>query len=243
MPGPPDATPLSPVDELVDAVRTRLAASGDPARAPQMQAYMKSAMPFHGVTAVPLRRICREVFAEHRLADRAQWNRAVRTLWDGAAFREERYAAVELTGHRFYRAHQQVDTIPLYRHLVVTGAWWDHVDAVASNRVGPILREHHRDVSPTIREWAADDDLWVRRTAILCQLGSKDRTDRDLLARAIELNLEGSRFGHEFFIRKAIGWALRELAKTDPGWVVDFVGGHRKLAGLSRREALKNLRP
>jgi 3-methyladenine DNA glycosylase AlkD len=166
----------------------------------------------------------------------------VTLLWDQATHREERYAAIELTGHRSYRSHQRPPTLELYRHLVVTGGWWDFVDTIAGNRVGPILRADPEAVTPVVRLWADDDDLWVRRTAILCQLGSKAETDLDLLAPVVERNLEGSRHGREFFIRKAVGWALRQHARVDPDWVREFVATHRdSLSGLSRREALKHL--
>jgi 3-methyladenine DNA glycosylase AlkD len=208
-----------------------------------MQAYMKSAMPFRGVSAVPLRRVCRTVLDEHLLPDRATWERAVRLLWDEASYREERYAAVALTGHRHYRAFQDAATLDLYRHLVVTGAWWDLVDDIAVHRVGPILRSDPATVTPLMTTWAGDDDLWVRRTAVLCQLASKAGTDTTLLDDVLAANLEGSLHGREFFIRKAVGWALREYAKTDPGWVLAFVDEHdAELSGLTRREALKHLR-
>jgi 3-methyladenine DNA glycosylase AlkD len=228
--------------DVVAEVRRRLAEVADPARAPQMQAYMKSSMPFRGVGMPALRRVLREVFAQCRLAHRDAWQAAVLELWDGARFREERYAAVELTGHRFYRGWQDPEALGLYRHLVVTGAWWDYVDGVASGRVGPILRACPEVVEPVVRRWAVDEDLWVRRTALLCQLGSKADTRIDLLEHAMSHNLRGSRHGGEYFIQKAVGWALREHAKTDPGWVRDVVDRHRDdLAPLSRREALKNL--
>jgi 3-methyladenine DNA glycosylase AlkD len=227
---------------VIETVRRRLAEAADPRKAPQMQAYMKSSMPFRGVSAVPLRKLCRDVFGEHRLDDRNLWTSVVLALWDEARFREERYAAVELTGHRYYRGFQDVSALDLYRHLVVTGAWWDFVDAIAGNRVGPILRAHPDLVAPMMRSWAADEDLWVRRTGLLCQLGSKVDTDQDLLLFVIEQNLENSLHGKEFFIRKAVGWALREYAKTDPAWVAAFVDDHAdRMAGLSRREALKNI--
>jgi 3-methyladenine DNA glycosylase AlkD len=93
-----------------------------------------------------------------------------------------------------------------------------------------------------MRAWSLDDDLWVRRTAILCQLQRKDQTDVDLLRSALEANLEGSDFGSQFFIRKAVGWALRQHARTDPGWVRAFVADHEdRLSALSTREALKHL--
>jgi 3-methyladenine DNA glycosylase AlkD len=228
----------------VGEIRRRIAEAGDPARAPQMQAYMKSSMPFRGVASTPLARLCREVFDPDPLPTRGAWERAVLELWDHAGYREERYAALSLAGHRHYRGYQDPATLALYRHLVETGAWWDYVDAIAAHRVGGILRSHHDDVVPVLRAWAVDDDLWVRRAAILSQLGSKAATDTGLLAFVLEHNLEDSRHGTEFFIRKAVGWALREYAKTDPGWVRTFVDTHAaRLSGLSRREALKNLPP
>jgi 3-methyladenine DNA glycosylase AlkD len=93
-------------------------------------------------------------------------------------------------------------------------------------------------VTPVIRSWARDPDLWLRRTAVLCQLGDKGATDLGLLSEVIEANA-GDR---EFFVRKAIGWALRDYARTDPGWVLAYVEAHPSLSPLSRREALKHLR-
>ncbi len=230
------------VTNLVRLVRRRIAEVADPERAPRMQAYMKSSMPYRGVSSVPLRALCREVYDAHPLPERATWESCVRELWDGADYREERYAAMALTSHRFYRVHQDPDTLGLYRHLVVSGAWWDFVDSLASHNVGAILAAHPLEVTPTVRAWAADDDLWVRRTAILCQLQRKENTDVDLLRDVLEANLEGSRFGSEFFVRKAVGWALRQHARVDPDWVRTFVARHaERLSGLSRREALKHL--
>jgi 3-methyladenine DNA glycosylase AlkD len=227
---------------LVREVRRELAAVADPEKALSMQAYMKSSMPFLGVDARAMRSACKAVLDARPLADEHEWTEAVRLLWDEAAHREERYAAIEVTGHRHYREFQQPRNLSLYHHLVVTGAWWDYVDNVAGNRVGPILRSHPTAVTPLVRSWAVDADLWVRRTAILCQLGSGAATDTDLLAHVVEQNLEDSLHGREFFIRKAVGWALRQHARVDPGWVVDFVAAHEgRLSGLSRREALKHL--
>jgi 3-methyladenine DNA glycosylase AlkD len=128
--------------------------------------------------------------------------------------------------------------MPLWRHLVVTGAWWDVVDDVASHLVGDVLAGHRRGATPTIRAWAVDADLWLRRTAVICQLGHQAETDLDLLRLAIEANVDDP----SFWLRKAIGWALRQHARTDPDWVraeVDRLGD--RLSGLSRREALKHL--
>jgi 3-methyladenine DNA glycosylase AlkD len=230
------------VGTLVEAVRRALAEAADPVKAPDMQRYIKSSMPFRGINATPLRRIVRRVFEVHQLTDETAWREAVLTLYDDACYREERYAAIELTGHRFYRDHQLPDVLDLYRHLVVTGAWWDLVDPLASNRVGPVLRAFPDEVAPVIRRWAEEDDLWLRRTAVISQLGSKVATDTELLREVLVQNLLGTLHGDAFFIRKAVGWALRQHARQDPEWVLHFVAEHDdRLSNLSRREALKHL--
>ena len=227
---------------LVAQVRSALAAAGDAERAAGQQAYMRSALPFHGVTSPELRRIVNPLLREHAPTDRPTWEATVRELWDGATHREERYAALALAQHRSARAWQDPDVLDLHRHLVVTGAWWDLVDETATRLVGPVLLAHRTAVTPVMDAWAVADDLWLRRVAILSQLKHKGATDVALLERAVVANLEGSPFGSEFFVRKALGWALREHAKTDPAWVravLDRHGG--QLSGLTRREATKHL--
>ena len=222
--------------QLLAAVRDGLAALADPVKAPQMQAYMKSAMPYRGVPTPPRRTLMKQLLGARPPADRATWEATVRALWDDADYREERYAAVDLCAHRSARAWQDAATVPLYEHLIVTGAWWDHVDAVAIHLVGPILRADPAGVEPTIRRWLTDSDRWLRRSAIILQIGAKRATDTGLLVAAIEPNLDDP----DFFIRKGIGWALREHAKTDPDWVRSFVANH-ELSALSRREATRHL--
>jgi 3-methyladenine DNA glycosylase AlkD len=235
---------------LVRAVRETLAGAADPTRAVGMQAYMKSSMPYRGVPAPALRSLVRPLVAAHPLPDEETWQAAVLELWDAARFREERYAALQLAGHRLYREHQQVHTLDLYEHLVRTGAWWDLVDETAGHLVRDLLLARHDAVAPVMREWARAEDLWVRRAAVICQVGTRERCDQDLLAQVIEDNLDGSTrttpalspYGAEFFVRKAIGWALRDHARTDPAWVRAFVAAHdAELSGLSKREALKHV--
>lgn len=234
---------MSEAEDLVAALRRAIGDVADPQRAPQMQAYMKSSMRFRGVAAEPLAKICRTAFREHPLRDRRSWEEAARSAWDGAEYREERYAALSLAKFPRYRAYQDADTLDLYHHLIVTGAWWDYVDDIASHLIGRILGNDPERVTPIMRRWARDEDLWIRRAAVLCQLGRKAQTDLDLLRDAVEANMAGSPFGAEFFIRKAVGWALRQYAWTDPAWVVAFVEARAdSLAPLSRREALKNVK-
>src|SRR5512132_2516584 len=189
---------------LVREVCRVLASAGDLDRAAAQQRYMKSAMPFHGIGATQLRAILRPVLADpaYRIDRREEWEATVRILWDGATHREIRYAAIALTGHRAYRKWQDAQTLGLYEHLIITGAWWDLVDVVAANRVGPILRAYPAQTAPLVREWAVGEDIWLRRAAIISQLGAKGSTDVSLLDECLAANLEGSRFGSEFWIRK-----------------------------------------
>jgi 3-methyladenine DNA glycosylase AlkD len=203
-----------------------------------MQAYMKSAMPYLGVTLPLLRRTCKIVFAELTFANRDDWHRKVLQLWRGARFREERYAAIILSGVKRAATFQIPQEMPLYEEIIVTGAWWDFVDQVAARRVGPILRAYPAPMKKKMLAWSKSDNLWKRRTSILCQLKFKRDTDLDLLYACIEPSLDSN----QFFLRKAIGWALRQYAWTDPSAVRTYVRSHKeRLSGLSQREALKNI--
>lgn len=228
---------MSADENLVKAIRAGLAGLADPVKAPAMRAYMKSAMPFHGVAKPERSALLKRVLADHILPDRVTFSATVLTLWRTAEFREERYAAIDLSGYRAYRQWQDPDLVPVYEEMIVGGAWWDLVDELAIQRIGPILRASRARMTPTMLAWAGDGDLWRRRTAIICQVGAKEETDTDLLTRTIEPAIAEP----EFFLRKAIGWALRDYAKTAPDWVRRFVDDHPGLSGLSRREALKHI--
>ena len=222
---------------LLAAGRAALADAADPVKAPQMQRYMRSEMPYRGVAKPARAVVARQLFAQFPLASRERWIATARALWDEAQWREERYLAIDLTGCRRYVPWWQPDVLPLYEHMIVTGAWWDYVDEIASRRVGPLLLAFPDELDPVMRAWSREEDLWRRRTAIICQLGAKDRTDEGLLADSIEAAI-GER---EFFLRKAIGWALRQYARTSPAWVTEFVATHPGLSPLSVREATKHL--
>ncbi len=225
-----------PAPGLADAIRSALASAGDPSRAVDQQRYMKSAMPFRGVRVPEVRRLVGAIMsAWPQRLDRAAFEALARELWDAATFREERYAALAVCRHRLHRTFQTPELLPLYRHFVVTGAWWDLVDEI-SHCVGHLLASSPEALTPVIRAWGRDPNVWVRRVAIISQLGRGPDTDTALLAAVITPNIADG----EFFIRKAIGWALRQYARTDPGWVAAFVATH-ELSPLSRREALKHL--
>lgn len=224
--------------DLIAAIRGELARVADPAKAPAMQAYMKSDMPYLGVSSPQMRQACRAVFAAHVLTSFDEWRDTTRDLWRGATYREERYAAIALTGDRRYRDFQRLDALPLYEEMIVTGAWWDYVDELAIHRVGPLLARYPEPMRAEMLAWSHDPHLWKRRTAILCQNAFKASTDETLLFACIAPNLSD----RDFFIRKAIGWALREYAKTRPDAVRQYVREHESaLSPLSRREATKHL--
>lgn len=227
-------------DPLVTAIRRALAAAADPAKAPAMQRYMKSSLPFLGVQAPVRRRLVRERLAERPPADGDAWRSALLALWREAAFREERYAALDLAADRRARAWRDASCLPLWDELVRTGAWWDLVDPVATGLLGELLLRHPEAARPALLSWTRDHDRWRRRAAVICQVKARQRTDLELLRAAIEANAADP----DFFLRKGIGWALRSYAWVDPAWVqgyVDELAG--RLSPLSRREALRNIGP
>ena len=228
--------------DLQHDLRSALAAQADPDRAVAQQRYMKSEMPCYGLSRDGMRKAVRPVIAAHPFADPMGWRDAAAQIWRQAERREERYAVIELLRHPAYR-RWAVDpaNLPLLKELVITGAWWDLVDEVAAHCVGAVLRAHPAEVTPVLRAWSREDDLWVRRTAILSQLTFKTAVDVDLLGYAIE----GSIGDTDFFARKAIGWALRSYSQSSAAgadWVRAYVAAHTdRLSGLSKREALKHL--
>lgn len=238
-PIPTTVTVASARLDLLDAIRAGLRAAECPTNATAQQRYMKSTLPFHGLTSPQLRAVVRPILADpaYRLRSRPEWEATIRTLWDGATHREQWYAALALARHRFYREWRDPDALPLYRHLIETGAWWDVVDDVATHLLREVREEHPKVIGEQLRRWAREPSLWLRRAAVLAQAGSKSKTDPALLADVIEPNIADT----DFFIRKAIGWALRDYARTNPAWVRAFVTRHPDLSGLSRREALRHL--
>ncbi len=223
------------VGELVAFVQRELKDRADPRRAVVMAAYMKTMMPFYGVPKPDRDPIHRELKKRFPISNRKDYERAVLGLWK-LPHREEKYFAIDVA--RIWRDFIIPASIPLYRQLVAEGAWWDFVDEVAAHLVGTVLLHHRKEIAPIMDRWINDEDKWIRRAAILAQLTHKDKTDharlfRYSLAQAAE---------KDFFIRKAIGWALRQYAYTSPERVREFVNKNRdKLSPLTYREASRVL--
>ena len=221
--------------ELVKLVSSRLAEVADPAKAGPMAAYMKTDMPFYGVSS-PLRRpIAKEIRERFPPAGNDEYRGQVTALWE-LPHREEKYLALDIaTARRRFITFENID---LYERLIRGGAWWDFVDEVAAHLVGRVVLIDRPRMRPILEAWINDPDMWIRRTAILCQTRHKNNTDTEMLFDFCRRRAHEK----EFFIRKAIGWALREYAKVDPEAVRAFLDiNHERLSGLSLREASKHL--
>ncbi|MFZ1119039.1 MAG: DNA alkylation repair protein [Candidatus Binataceae bacterium] len=221
---------------LVKFVCEELARIAEPSRAPAMAAYMKTSQPFYGVARPKLNAaLCKQMRLRFVPADRAAYERGVLALWV-LPHREEQYAAIE-----YARQHPRFivpQSMKLYERLIRQGAWWDLVDDVAEYLVGAATLAYRAQVRPILERWIDDPDLWIRRTAIIAQVQHKGATDgAQLFGYCLRRRGE-----NEFFIRKAIGWALRAYSKSNPEAVRDFLLQNRgTLAPLSLREGAKHL--
>lgn len=223
------------MSEIAKEAGRRLAAVADADKAGPMAAYMKSEIPFYGVQKAGRTRILRDLVMAFPPVDGDDYRRKVAALWSGE-YREEKYLAVGYARH--FRPHIEMPSLSLYRRMIVEGAWWDFVDEIAAHLVGKLVLDNRQEMRPVLEEWVAGSDMWLRRTSLLCQLRHGADTDEAML---FDFCL---RCAHEdgFFIRKAIGWALREFAKTDPDEIRAFLAVHGDtLSPLSRREASKRL--
>jgi len=226
---------------FVEALCERFAVHADPAIAAPMQAYMKSALPCHGIKAPLRRRLTAELVRTLPLPDTATLTEAMRTLWRQADFREERYAAMELARVGPHRKLLDVSMLPLVEKMIAGGAWWDYCDDLSAGTVAPLLQQDPRTVKPLLRRWARSDNLWLRRAAFLCQRSLKPpHFDAVLLYDCILPSIGDGRFAGEFFVRKGIGWALRSRSYAAPDEVIAFIREYgARLSPLTKREAMK----
>lgn len=223
------------IQAACEFVSASLAEQARPEKAADMQAYMKTDMPFYGVQKPGRTPIIRTVLRNWPPSDRSAYEKLTLALWE-LPHREEKYVALAVA--RGHRGFVVAESLPLYRRLIVEGAWWDLVDEVAIRMVREVVITDPRRAWAVIDPWIDDENMWLRRTAIICQVGAKEKTDVERLLRFCR---ERS-WEKEFFIRKAIGWALREYARTDPEAVARFATEHRaELSGLSFREATKHI--
>lgn len=203
--------------------------------AQQQSAYMKNKFEFFGLKAPKCREIYKPFLAKNALPQKDEAIAIAKELY-AQPQRELHYFAMELMFK--YKKVYDISDISWIEFLITHNSWWDTVDYIADKIAGAYLAKFPEQISPVTQQWVKTGNIWLQRSALLFQLKYKDETDTDLLENYIE------ELAHEkeFFIRKAIGWVLREYAKTDAYWVRNFVHTNEdKLSGLSVREALKNI--
>lgn len=219
------------MDTYINELKKRFQTHADPIAAESMRAYMRNQFPFLGIKSSLRRQLQREFYADFGLPELKDLSSTLLDLWS-LPEREYQYTACELLGKFEKKLPPEfIDTIET---LLTTKSWWDTVDTLASNTVGTHFKRYPSVREVTLARWRKSEDFWLRRTCILFQLKYKSETDFELLKGIIHENL-GSQ---EFFINKAIGWALRQYTRVDPEGVRDFVA-ETPLAPLSAREALK----
>ncbi len=221
-------------DVVISRLREAYPVAGDPDRAVPMVAYMRHRFDFLGIPTPQRRALARNVLAGLPEPSEADLLSVAHACWSLSA-REYQYFGTDLLVRHATRLTDR--SAPALRRLITTKPWWDTVDALASRVVGSVVARYPSEVA-TMDSWIGDRDIWLIRSALLHQLRYRTDTDPERLFRYCRFQAEHP----DFFVRKAIGWALREYARTDPEAVRRFVTQHRdRLAALSVREAVRHL--
>ena len=218
------------MDELSHLV-TLFENNRNPENAVPMQQYMKNHFPFLGIKTPLRRQLTRDFYKETGLLKQELNLELVTDLWMKDE-REYQYAAQDY----LVKSHKKINSshLPFIKNLITTKSWWDTVDILAPHIVGKIAKETPSIINAKIDGWAFGEHLWLIRSSILFQLKYKEQTNEAILYKYIKANADSN----EFFIQKAIGWALREYSKTNPESVKRFIEGNT-LANLSVREGSK----
>lgn len=208
--------------------------NANPANAGSMKKYMRDQFEYLGIKSPQFKALQADFIKQNGLSSITDLDVIVRELWDLPP-REFQYLATSLIGKM--ETQLEADFITTLEHLITHKSWWDTVDTIAGHPVGVMFKRYPKVKAKYLKKWRKSDNFWLRRTTLLFQLAYKEETDFELLCELIKENL-GS---NEFFINKAIGWALRQYAWTNPSAVKKFVKATKELHPLSRREALKNI--
>ena len=227
----------------IDYFRLQLRENADPQRAQSEQSYLKSTKQFYGVKVPILRSIAQAWLKAHKSAEIDDVAGLAEALWQ-SDWHEERSLATMLLEYR--GQDLTLDQMPLIERMIHEATTWAHLDAIAGWVIGPLI-DHDPATLDYLSKWAESDNFWVRRAAVLSQLTQfrRGEGDLELFSRiVVPMFDEGSGWTKDerFFIRKAIGWALRELATRQPDFVLAFVQQHRdQMSGLSFHEATRKL--
>jgi 3-methyladenine DNA glycosylase AlkD len=220
---------------FIIALENAFAANKNPENAFAMSKYMKNNFPFFGIKTDERRRIFSAIWKENKTEVSANARAIAETLYSKQE-REFHYCAIEILIKELKGNYTKKD-IQFIEKLIVTNSWWDSVDTIAKYIFGAYLMELPAEIDSVIDRLSGSKNKWLNRSAILFQLGYKEKTNFELLKEICKKHQDSK----EFFIQKAIGWALREYAKTNPEAIRNFVQ-NSNLKPLSKKEALKNIR-
>jgi len=218
----------------VKLLKTLLEKHSNPKQAPAMKKYMRDQFEYLGIKSPQLKLLLRQHINDHGKPSIEDLDLIIRELWS-LPEREFQYAAMNLVEK--LEKKLPPESILTVEHMLVNKSWWDTVDLV-SHAAGHLFMIYPKVKAKYLPKWRKSKNIWLRRTAILFQLNYKENTDFNLLCKIISENLGSD----EFFVNKAIGWALRQHARIDPKAVKAFVAATKELHPLSRREALKHLK-
>lgn len=217
------------VEELEKIFREK----SNPELSPAMEKYMKDKFKFLGIKTPDRKLIFREFIKKYGYPKRENLNKTVMEIWN-LPEREFQYIALEILEKQIKKS--ELNDIELFEKLIVSKSWWDTVDTISTRLTGEYMKKFPEQIEAYTKKWLKSDNIWLKRMAILFQLKYYKNTNTALLKECVN-SCSGT---NEFFLNKAIGWALREYAKTNKDWVLDFVENNH-LSNLSKREALKHL--
>ncbi|HEX5001664.1 MAG TPA: DNA alkylation repair protein [Bacteroidia bacterium] len=215
----------------VKGLRESLKKKENTNKASSMKAYMRDQFEFYGIQAPERHQLFRLYFNNNALPSPEELSEIETQLW-ALPQRDFQYFGVTLA-MKFKRKWNQ-DSIQLFEWMALHKSWWDSVDLISNKLIGPWFLKYPEQIVPITSAWNQSENIWLNRMSLIFQLTYRAHTDKKLLEKYI-MNLSNS---DEFFIRKAIGWSLRQYSKYNPEWVVSFVQNN-KLKPLSVREALK----
>ena len=219
---------------FIESLKTAFKENSNPENAKSMVKYMRNHFTFFGIKTEERRSIFKSIWEENKI-EITQNTREIALNLFAEKEREFHYCAIEIIIKQLKRNYKKEDII-LVEKLLTTNSWWDSVDTIAKNILGEYLLQHPNEVFHIIEKFSNSNNIWLNRSVILFQLGYKKNTNFDLLKSECEKH----KTSNEFFIQKAIGWALREYSKTNPEQVKNYVN-ISNLMPLSQKEALKTI--
>ena len=210
--------------------------NADVSKAVPMQNYMKGLFDFYGIKSPDRQRLLKDFFVAQGLPEKEDLWQIIQEMWEQPQ-REWHYCAIDLLLKCKKYWKTDIAWIKHFEWMTVNQSWWDSVDLIASNLIGLLLKSNPAEMESYSTKWAQQENVWLKRVSIIFQLKYKDETNQAILFQHIVTNIHHP----DFFIRKAIGWALRQYAKFNPDAVLEFIEMYEdELSPLSKREALKH---